>query len=256
MDHNKETQSVQESLKTSNSRRTILKRASAGVVLTSLPAQSVWGAVCTLSGAQSGNMSGIERHKDCEKPVLFGGRSPGTWTKLAGDDPSKLHAVFTSSPEKNGQFSAHDIDIRQCYMDKIKVIAMSNNMVRPENVNELINGDFENNVYSALGLDDGSKPGGLDYNMAAVWLNVYFGLYNNVAYQTEDANYASAVVEQFLAYLVIQHNSGSGGTISDGDYGFTDGNTNFSINECDSMPAPEPKPEPPCIPNGKSGKCK
>ncbi|MEP1445721.1 MAG: hypothetical protein ABJK37_06370 [Paraglaciecola sp.] len=267
MDNNEEMQSEHGSHKKSNSRRKILKRASAGVVLTSLPAQSVWGAVCTLSGAQSGNMSGIERHKDCDKPVLSGGRSPGSWKVLAAgqlENPDKLRSIFINSPQskQQGDYSSHDKLIRNCYISKIKEVAEFNSMVRPENVNDLITSDFKNDLYSALGLGGGYKPGGLDYNMAAVWLNVYFGLYDNSAYQRGDADSASAVVEQFLSYLMIQHNSGLGGTITDDDYGFTGGTTNFTISECDYLPEPDPTvpvEEPDCekYKNGrKKGQCK
>jgi hypothetical protein len=256
MDHNKETQSAQESQKKSNSRRTILKRASAGVVLTSLPAQSVWGAVCTLSGAQSGNMSGIERHKDCEKPDLSGGRSPGSWKALADavmESPDKLRSIFVNSPQKeNGTYSEHADLIRSCYLEKIKIVAEYNNMVRDAVLHELTTDDFQNNLYLALGIV--GKPGGLDYNLAAVWLNVYYGLYD-VSYPTEDADVASSIVEQMLAWLQIQNNVEFGQNFVDADYGFTSGTTTFTYTDCDIIPAPV-APVEPCITSGNSGNCK
>lgn len=100
-------------------RRSFIKKASAGAILTSLPAQSVWargGNVCTASGAMSGNMSGIERHKDCEKPSVPIGCGPDVWkdcikpdlSKCDGkndDGVSKLHNRFS----KMKQFQDPDV---------------------------------------------------------------------------------------------------------------------------------------------------
>ena len=63
-----------------NKRRQFIKKASAGVVITSLPMKSVWGTQCTASGAMSGNLSGGgQAAAPCAVPTLEGGRSPGFW---------------------------------------------------------------------------------------------------------------------------------------------------------------------------------
>jgi hypothetical protein len=248
-------QSHSEVTKDNVKRRTFLKRASAGAVLTSLPAHSVWGAVCSLSGAQSGNMSGIQRHSDCDKPSLFGGRSPGTWKNLADFHSNKLQGVFNHVPNPN-EGDAADAT-RGCYMQAIKNVADANVMVRPES-EALINSSFVNNIYAALGSNGGGN-GSLEYNLAGVWLNVYFGLYNEA--WARNANQASAIVEQFIAYVVIQNKAGSGDTILKSDYGFDDGNTDFLITdaECAVIVVNDPNvdsdQDTACVPHGNSGNC-
>jgi hypothetical protein len=114
-------------------------------------------------------------------------------------------------------------------MQAIKNVADANVMVRLES-EALINPSFVNNIYAALGSNGGGN-GSLEFNLAAVWLNVYFGLYNMD--WARNANQASAIVEQLVAYIVIQDKAGSGYTILESDFGFDDGNTDFLITDAE-----------------------
>jgi hypothetical protein len=235
-------------------RRRFLKRATAGAVLTSLPAHSVWGAVCSVSGSMSGNLSGIQRHSDCDKPDLPAGRSPGTWKNLVLLNSAKIHAVFTSAPGQpgsgngngnsdgngsgngGGNGNADPVDnsipnaeeIRNCYMQNVKEVAQASNMAIS---NDLINSSFETNIYDAL-----VNPGGIDFNMAAVWLNVYFGLGLGATSIPAGASSANAVVEQLLSYIVVQNNNGVPVTLDDSFYNFVDGYTDMIQNNCHISP--------------------
>jgi hypothetical protein len=204
-------------------RRTFLKRAAAGAVLTSLPAHSVWGAVCSVSGAMSGNLSGIQRHSECEKPDLPAGRSPGTWKNLVLLHSSKVHAVFTSAPNPGSKLDNADA-IRTCYMQNARDVAMNNEMVISP---ELIDLSFVTNIYDAL-----VNSGGADYNMAAVWLNVYFGLGLGSTSIPRGAASANSVVERLLSYIQIQINNGTPVPQDETFYNFVDGYTDFEISEC------------------------
>jgi len=221
----------------SNVRRTFLKRATAGAVLTTLPAHSVWGAVCSVSGAMSGNLSGIQRHSDCEMPVLPAGRSPGTWKNLVLLNSAKIHAVFNGLPNKSGKINGTAIsnseEIRECYMKGVKAVAENHQM----NIDgSLIDPSFRTNIYDSL-----THPGGIDYNMAAVWLNAYFGLGGTTPY--DSAATADNIVEKLLSYIIVQEKSGGLPVLDNNFYNFVDGSTDYKFAEC-PLPATEPAPVP------------
>lgn len=204
-------------------RRTFLKRASAGAVLTSLPAHSVWGAVCSVSGAMSGNLSGIQRHSNCEMPALPAGRSPGTWKNLVLLKSSKVHAVFNGLPNPSGKINgvsySNADDLRLHYMNGVKAVAESHEM----KINHsLIDSSFRTNLYDSL-----THPGGIDYEMAAVWLNAYFGLGGKTPY--ESAATADQIVEQLLSYLLVQERAGTLPSFTDDFFNFVDGSTDYKF---------------------------
>lgn len=197
-------------------RRTFLKRASAGVLLTSLPAQSVWargGLTCTTSGAMSGNMSGINRHKNCDKPSLPKGRSPGSWKKFMNADADSIHnnvrghlrSVFPNVG--NSQLG--------CLLLEIQQVGIHNDMVVST---ELVDTSFISNIYTALP-SSGPGSGGVDFNLAAVWLNVYFNLGNFVG-SVGNVNRANEVVNNLLGYIFIQAREGFTGGDDYEIYGF------------------------------------
>ncbi|MEP2653385.1 MAG: hypothetical protein ABJH06_15495, partial [Paraglaciecola sp.] len=72
-------------IETKNQRRSFIKKSAAGVVVTSLPAKSVWGA-CNASGISGGSGSTAT----CELPILSNGRSPGSWSKFLSNNPTKV----------------------------------------------------------------------------------------------------------------------------------------------------------------------
>ncbi|MGJ8680888.1 hypothetical protein [Paraglaciecola sp.] len=224
-------------------RRKFLKRASAGVIASSLPTQSVWGYECTVSGAQSGNMSGIAHHKECDLPNFSPGRSPGTWHQFilyecdqhASID--KLHSMFTYvGSHFNAQHDADDSEKagkRRCIISEVKAVAEHTMNID----SNLLEAGFETKISTAL-----SSSGGLDWNVAAMWLNMYFGLggYSPAS----DAAHADSVIEQFLSYLVIQANANQSINL-DSLYNFDDdASTSYQPVTCltkDATTSPSPK---------------
>ena len=88
-----------------------------------------------------------------------------------------------------------------------------------------------NNIFNALTYN-GGLTGSFEYKLAAVWLNCYFGLYDES--WVDNRKKASRKVEQFVAWTVIQENAGSGLTIEQSDYQFSGGATNYTKESCDS----------------------
>ena len=93
---------IESSVSNTQPRRKFLKKASAGALITSLPAHSVWGNTCSVSGAMSGNLSGTGGGGGpvCDQPELFEGRSPGSWkqffaTGAVHSDIQKMHSMFS-----------------------------------------------------------------------------------------------------------------------------------------------------------------
>lgn len=228
---------------TSNSkpRRTFLKRASAGAILTSLPAHSVWGNVCTVSGAMSGNLSRTGDQGSCEKPNLPAGRSPGTWGALTDPNyredskPNKFKSVFvvTGSEKQAGETDAEASNRRNCLLDEIQTVAMNNSMhiANPELVGPAGRGGvFQYNVRAALATD-----GGDDYNLAAVWLNVYFGFPGITGPNDRNIAVANRVVSELVIWLSVQRQNNPSFEPNDSDWGFVDGSTNYSNFSCETI---------------------
>ncbi|MGS2721917.1 hypothetical protein [Paraglaciecola aestuariivivens] len=213
-------------------RRTFLKRATAGAVLTSLPAHSVWGAVCSVSGAQSGNLSGIRRHKDCEKPELPEGRSPGYWKGLITSSEN-VHGAFTSVSNSGGPNNTYNQSVQACYVNEVTNVAKTYSMDIPS---EFITPDFITNIYDSL-MDEGH----LDYNMAGVWLNAYFGFGGF----TPGVASANKVVSDLIAYIIMQERSGNP-VNAEGNafFNFVEGTTSYQVTSCHSDPFEPETPEP------------
>jgi hypothetical protein len=211
----------------SDVRRTFLKRATASAVLTSLPIHSVWGAVCTVSGAMSGNLSGVQRHSNCEMPVLPAGCGPDKWKELVLGDSSKVAAIFNSIPDINGKLNGVDIsnatEIRNCYTlgTTNKAVELTMNL----NNNLIDTASFQTNIYQAL-----VNPAGIDKEVAAVWLNVYFGLGATTAF--ESATTADSIVDQLLSYIIVQERAGTMPTLNGEFFNFIGGTTSYSFAHC------------------------
>jgi hypothetical protein len=197
-----------------------------------LPAHSVWGGVCSVSGAQSGNQSGIQRHKDCDKPDLPGGRSPGYWKSLLTSS-GNVHGVFEEVSNSGGQNRAHNDSVQACYISAVTNVAQANDMDIPD---EFITSDFTKNIYDSL-MDEGH----LDFNMAGLWLNVYYGLSSTgtAIYPTGAAS-ANAVVQRLVAYIIMEDRNGTPVYPSpEGDnvfFNFVDGTTKYKITSCHTNP--------------------
>lgn len=83
-----------------NTRRAFVKRIGAGVAISSLPAQSVWGA-CNATGISGGSRVIAVT---CEVPKISGGWSPGIWKKLAFPNlcAASADSKSSSNKDKNG----------------------------------------------------------------------------------------------------------------------------------------------------------
>lgn len=137
-------------------RRRFIKAATAGAAVTTLAARPVWGS-CTISGAMSGGSvrAGEEMVDYCH---YNGGplRSPGFWKKLqAGAVRDQFNIPGKGKPRKI-----------QAVIDKMEEIEA----VKDQNSFYVPSEDFTYGVGGAL-----DNPGGLSFNLAAIWLDAYYG---------------------------------------------------------------------------------
>lgn len=190
-------------------RRKFLKRTASGLAISSLPAQSVWGA-CNASGISGGSRA---INIVCKVPNIKGGYSHGTWDKFVvhreidgsciflkangkeKDDSNILHKfekVFGTSGLSNEQ-----LEEKCCLLTEFfKRITIS------VGVKDYIEGVQEFTIYDAFvdNLNGDRQP------LAAMWLNVYFGL------ATTDSVYSDAhdIVSEFWTTTVVNEGPGKG----------------------------------------------
>jgi len=198
-----------------NSRRKFLVRTSAVSLISALPATSVWGA-CTVSGALSG---GSKVNYDCTTIFLSNGRSPGFWrdadTKTQGD---AIVDVFT--------YLQYYSCTRTCERTHLmSVIGTAKEIDIDLGKNENGN-NVSINIKGAL-LD----PGGIAYNLAAVYLNAEFGLYNifPITLSSGDTinNGAELIKHLFQLDVLYDINNSNPGVSDEVYYGFTEGTTAY-----------------------------
>jgi len=166
-----------------STRRVFLRKGTAAAALTTLAAQPVWGK-CTVSGA----MSGGSRHEDddpCKIPNVVG-RSPGFWTE-AMYVGNALRSAFPNVP--NGHITR-----LRCFIDQEKV---NNNFTYKLSPDEQIT------ISVAAALSD---PGGLAFNLAAIWLNAFFGFFPDAI--VPDVVTPQDWVEHFNGLWVVAGDSG------------------------------------------------
>lgn len=169
------------------SRRKFLMKSTAGVVITTLPAQSVWGA-CNASGLSGGSRTS---ETVCEIPLVVGGRSPGSWrVYVESGNPStnstkKVRAMFSLS---------HSDNLTAAYCSVRNEITNMPNIVLSDGTGAIPEADL--NIETAL-----SNTGGI-WNLAAYYLNAYYGFYGDLS------PYANA--EEFVqqAWAVMYINNG------------------------------------------------
>ena len=194
------------SAKTTNSRRNFIVKTVVGSAALSVPGKSVWGA-CTVSGAMSGNVSRVNPEQKCSSPTVIGGRSPGTWKDaLDGSmNGQRLRAVFTSLQEKDypAMPAAEKGSILWvAYESHIQSVIKSNSMkIDPRVLDD--NVPFRDGgvpLFDAL-----DESGGMDFNLAAVWLNTYFGFYpfivTHSASELDRVQRANELVNNIAIYL-------------------------------------------------------
>jgi hypothetical protein len=143
-------------------RRSFLKKSTAGVMMTSLPAQSVWGA-CNASGISGGSRSTTT----CDMPFLTGGRSPGFWWRFTPAFPGMF---------SNGSFK----DVFTAYAGASSTVI---NNAKCDMTTYLFATTITLSVgagpipAATLNLGDALSSNGGIWNLAAVYLNAKFGLY-------------------------------------------------------------------------------
>jgi len=230
-------------------RRQFIKKAGAGVAVSSLPMKSVWGA-CTVSGVMSGNLSqnGGGTGDVCGSLSLTGGRSPGFWYVgnggINGTQGNSVRDVFWNQVMFGG------IDNNSCLVeeriDAIRTLITGFYSTQTLTLSVaaakyIYNSDSSYNVsptllqaLSGAGLDPNRKS--ILKHAAVVYLNVYFKLYADVSTPlNHDA--AMEAAEVIMTNLIQLQQQGT--TIPDEsdnpvgviDLGYTDGASALTKNE-------------------------
>lgn len=202
LEPNQETKAELKSEKAqSPSRRKFLRSSSTAALVTSLAAQPVWGQ-CTVSGNQSGASSSPTNGDACfiPPPLYSAGRSPGFWTEAVFGPGNAVISAFSSH---NGTQAA---DLR-CYiegvmMDNFYTVPIPGTDLRSEPIN----------VYAALQSPGGT--GGNNWNLAAIWLDAYFGFFDGAILpgggsSSTPEEWAQAWVDHFFALYEISNHSDS-----------------------------------------------
>jgi hypothetical protein len=186
------------------SRRKFLMKSTAGVVITTLPAQSVWGA-CNASGLSGGSRTS---ETVCETPLVTGGRSPGSWrVYLESGTPSKnctnkVRSMFSLSKSS---------DLTAAYCSVRNEITNMPNIVLSDGMGVIPTATL--NIGTALG-----NSGGI-WNLAAYYLNAYYGFYGDLSPYSN----AEEFVQQAWAVLYINNGSSVPTDYSILENSFTDG---------------------------------
>lgn len=184
-----------------NSRRTFVKRVGAGAIFSSLPAQSVWGA-CNASGISGGSRV-VEF--TCTVPNVNGGWSPGTWQKLT----FKASGVSTDTSDTSSttglQHALHAI--KKVFGDA----GEATNMTRIRAVAQFMRdttvvlGDgltVERIEFNLEAVFDKSVTGGSLMDLAAMYLNAYYGLSN---WDTTINPTADHIMEDFWGSTAVSY---------------------------------------------------
>lgn len=215
-----------------NKRRQFIKKASAGVAVSSLPMQSVWGA-CTVSGVQSGNLSqNGGKANQCSMPALSGGRSPGYWfqgnTFTVGHNSKSIKDVFLSlgnnpTQVEKDHYRKQVLSVRGCINDPSNPglsyagLTMGLDSV---GVEQLTNG-LASSLTPYAGFLTQSNYSNVFFHVAAAYMNTYFKLYSgSLGGKTEADAVANAVMINYLAGTT---------TLSDAEMGYTNGSTMMSL---------------------------
>jgi hypothetical protein len=182
-----------------SARRKFLIQSSAGVAITTLPAQSVWGA-CNTSGLSGGSRSA---GTVCIIPYVRGGRSPGSWKKFVEDGlnnnkRNKVQDLFGLNGYTTEQESAAFCNVRT-YIKNLPTLTL----VDPRGIVS----DVDFNV------EDYLNAHGEPSNFAAYYLNALFGFYGELA-PLADAN---ELIQHVWSVMLIKDDADSTGPITTTD---------------------------------------
>lgn len=164
-EQNNETQ-----VSSQKSRRKFIQKASAGVVLLSLPAKSSWasGSGCgTISGQLSGNLS----TQTCDPMAKFDGRSGGFWKNInQGQVKSAFNDITTKAQAKTIAIPAIEA-------------------VKAQSFGSIFGTAETQSLHKKL------KSGGFDKQLVTAYLNAKFEFYNIPDTVTPEA-YAASLLAQ------------------------------------------------------------
>ena len=181
--------------KTNNGRRKFIKTTGTAAGITLMPSASVWGA-CNASGISGGSKAiGVT----CTIPELSGGWSPGQWKKLtnAAVCANRSHAVHCI--KKIFGEPATDILLDQ-YINGMASFMASTTVTYGDGAT------VEKVQFNLAEVFDGVVTGDSKMDLAAMYLNVYFGLAGwNPTLNTT----GTLVLEDFWGSLSVQHGTES-----------------------------------------------
>jgi len=183
-----------------NARRKFLIQSSAGVAITTLPAQSVWGA-CNTSGLSGGSRSA---GTVCIIPHVTGGRSPGSWTKFVeswapdNNARSKVRELFSLGPG-GGPGAPKDSFLNTAYCNVRTFIKDLPTLVLVDPRGIVPDVSFNVEVY----LNDS----GPEKNFAAYYLNALFNFYGPLAPLAD----ADELIQHVWAVMLIKGDADSTG---------------------------------------------
>ncbi|MEP7702698.1 hypothetical protein [Paraglaciecola sp. 25GB23A] len=189
-----------------NARRKFLIQSSAGVAITTLPAQSVWGA-CNTSGLSGGSRSA---GTVCIIPHVTGGRSPGSWTKfvdLAAPDNlarNKVREMFSLGPG-GGPSAPSESSLNAAYCNvRTHIRGLPTlTLVDPQG----IFADVDFNV------EDYLNDSGPEKNFAAYYLNALFGFYGPLAPLAD----ADELIQHVWGVMLVKGDANSTGPTNTAD---------------------------------------
>jgi len=217
-------------------RRQFMKKAGAGVAVSSLPMKSVWGA-CSVSGVMSGNLSqtGGGTGDACgtiEMPN--GGRSPGSWfqgnTWTPGHNSKSAASVFPQlryglSDDDECLLTARIEAMRTHVKDLIKDTELTLSEAAAKYIYDSDSAyDTSPTLLAALsGTDLPSNRKNILKHTAVVYLNVYYGLYNGVNLPLNHA--AAQETAQVVMAKMVEMKQNGGVEMTDSQLGYTDGHS-------------------------------
>lgn len=183
-----------------NARRKFLIQSSAGVAITTLPAQSVWGA-CNTSGLSGGSRSA---GTVCIIPHVTGGRSSGSWTKFVesgapgNNNRNKVRELFSLSTYTDPQLDTAYCNVR-AFINGLPTLVL----VDPRGIES----DVSFNVEAYL------NDSGPEKNFAAYYLNALFNFYGPLAPLAD----ADELIQHVWAVMLIKGDADSTGPTNTAD---------------------------------------
>ncbi|MFA3789587.1 hypothetical protein AB6T38_00535 [Aliiglaciecola sp. SL4] len=154
-----------------NKRRNFLKKSATGAVIVSLPAKSVWGTTCNVSGNLSGNLSTSTHEKTCTIPPLDDGCRPHKWKDL----DNNCDSMFKKLKYMNSGSGSYHSSADECKRERDKYIA-NIDAVKGYSLN--LPKEFFRYSDDSCGNLLSGNCGHTYQKLGAVFLNAAFGFYS------------------------------------------------------------------------------